>query len=93
MHLSPRAIKLLKLNLTAYWASVIIAIIFFMNTTLGYYHVIGGGLILLAHIAETFIFNSTLQAHSNNIIKDKLLMLPFGFIIPQTLKQEAKAES
>lgn len=80
-----------KKGILVYWASVILAAIFFSDTTLGYYHVAGGVIILLAHVGETFLFNGTLQELSDNVTRDKLLMLPYGFMVPAGLKLAKKA--
>jgi len=75
-----------KRLLEAYWAAVVIAAIFFFDTTGGYYLTIGGIFIFAVHFIEMFVFNKTIQEHSSNIMRDRLLVLPYGLLVPNQLK-------
>ena len=81
-----KQINVAKKILLLYWTSVIITLILFMNTTFGYYHVLIGGVVLLAHVGETFLFNRTLQKYSDNVTRDTFFILIYGIIVPTELK-------
>lgn len=86
MNLDANKIKFLKLNLAGYWVAVTIAFLMFMDTTLGYYLVLSGQIIFAVHIIELFVFNKALEKYSDNLMKDRLMILPFGFLVPAELK-------
>lgn len=81
-----------KRLLEIYWVSVVLAALFLFETTLGYYHVMGGGFILFAHFIEMFVFGKTLKEHSNNLMRDRLLVLPYGLLVPNELKLKKDAQ-
>ncbi|MBL4575198.1 MAG: DUF1145 domain-containing protein [Opitutaceae bacterium] len=91
MTLTQKQIALFRLILIGYWVSFVVAVLFFFESRLGYYHVVFGEMIFFIHIGETFVFNNTLKKYSKNVMRDKLLMLPFGFLIPMQRKLECKA--
>lgn len=79
-----------KRMLEIYWISVVLAAIFLFENTLGYYHVMGGGFILFAHIIEIFVFEKTIKEHSSNLLRDRFLVIPYGFLVPTELKLNKK---
>lgn len=81
-----KQINIAKKIMLIYWASVIITLLFFHDTTFGYYHVLIGGVVLVVHVCETFIFNGAYQKYSDNIGRDKLLNLVYGILVPIELK-------
>lgn len=83
-------LALAKKILVAYWLSVFVCALLFIDSSFAQKYILFGGLIFLAHVIETFLFDKVLQAHSDNVFRDKLLMLPFGFVIPAELKLKAK---
>ena len=85
-------INIAKKCMLIYWASVIITLLFFRDTTFGYYYILIAGVIFVAHICETFIFNSAYQKYSDNIGRDKLLNLVYGILIPIELKLKKRAK-
>lgn len=85
-----KQINFAKKFMLAYWASVIISVVFFRDTTFAYYHLIIAATVFVAHICETFIFNKAYQKYSVNIGRDKLLNLVFGILIPIELKLKYK---
>lgn len=92
--MSIQQIALLKKVLVAYWLSVfVVAFLFtnslFINASFGQIYLQFALLIVATHILETFVFHSTLKEHSNNILKDKCFMIPFGFLVPFGLKANA----
>jgi hypothetical protein len=89
--LSAQQISMLKKGLVAYWVSVLVVALLFLDSRFGQKYVFFGAFIMFAHVVETFLFDKILQEHSDNVLKDKFLMLPFGFLIPASLKVQAEA--
>lgn len=87
--MSIQQIALIKKVLLAYWLSVFVVAFLFIDSSFGQKYLLFALLIIAVHVLETFVFHSTLQEHSNNIFKDKCLMIPFGFLIPAGLKANA----
>ncbi len=90
--MNPKHFSIAKKALVGYWLSVALVAFLFIDSSFGQKYVLFGALIVLAHVVETFLFDKTLQEHSQSVIMDKLLMLPFGALIPLSLKAEAKAK-
>ena len=86
-------ISILKKGLIAYWVSVFIISYLFGDSVVGRNYIYFAIFILLAHVVETFLFDKVLQEHSDNVLRDKFLMLPFGFLIPAGLKIQAAAKA
>lgn len=93
MNLNLQQISMLKKGLIGYWVSVAVVAVLFIEAPFAQKYVLFAALIFLAHVIETFLFDKTLQEHSDNVIRDKLLMLPFGFLIPAGLKAQAAAKA
>ncbi len=85
-----KQISAAKKFMLVYWASVIITLLFFRETTFGYYYVLIAGIMFVAHIGETFIFNGVYKKYSANIGRDKMLNLVYGILIPTELKLKNK---
>lgn len=81
-----KLINILKKGLLIYWASVIISLLFFFENTIAHYHVLIAGGVFIAHIAETFLFNATIKKYSDNVTRDKLSVLIYGFLVPTELQ-------
>lgn len=79
-------INIFKKGLLIYWASVIITFLFFFDNPIGHYHVLIGAGVFIAHIGETFLFSSTIKKYSDNVSRDKLSVLLYGFLVPTELK-------
>lgn len=79
-------INILKKGLLIYWASVIITFLFFFDNPVGHYHVLIGAVVFIVHVGETFIFSSAIKKYSDNVGRDKLLVLLYGFLVPTELK-------
>ena len=86
-------LSFIKKALIGYWISVVVVAALFIEAPFAQKYVLFAALIFLAHVVETFLFDKVLQEHSSNVIKDKLLMLPFGFVIPAGLKAQAAAKA
>jgi uncharacterized protein YhhL (DUF1145 family) len=87
--MNTQQLSFIKKALIGYWISVAVVIFLFRDSNFGEKYILFGALIFLVHVIETFIFDKVLKEHSTNVIKDKLLMLPFGFVIPASLKAQA----
>jgi hypothetical protein len=85
-------IGILKKGLIGYWLSVFIIGYLFGDSVVGKNYIYFAIVILLAHVVETFLFDKVLKEHSNNVLLDKFLMLPFGFLIPAGLKIQAASK-
>ena len=78
-----------KRLLDIYWLSVVVAALF-LNSTFGYYYVLGGILVLFAHFIEMFVFEKTIKEYSTNLMRDRLMVLPYGLLVPNELKLKDK---
>ena len=88
--LNAQQISMGKKVITIYWLSVVVVAALFLDSKFGQKYVFFGVLVMFIHVIETFLFDSTLKEHSSNVIKDKFLMLPFGFMVPAELKLKAE---
>ena len=75
-----------KRLLEVYWVAVIVAALFFFETSVGYYLALGGAFILFAHFVEMFVFNKIIKQHSDNVLLDTLKVIPYGLLVPNELK-------
>lgn len=91
--MNTQQISMLKKGLIGYWISVALVAALVIEAPFAQKYVLFAALIFLAHVIETFLFDKVLQEHSDNILRDKLLMLPFGFLIPAGLKAQAAAQA
>lgn len=91
--MNTQLISLLKKGLIAYWVSVFIIGYLFGDSVVGKNYIYFAIIILLAHVVETFLFDKVLKEHSDNVLLDKFLMLPFGFLIPASLKIQASTKA
>ena len=89
--LNENQIALGKKVISIYWISVIVVAALFLDSKFGQKYVFFGVLVMFIHVIETFLFDSILKEHSSNVIKDKFLMLPFGFMVPAGLKLKAES--
>lgn len=83
-------LKIGKIGLIIYWISVVATYFLYFDTTAGYYHAIGGLVILGVHVLEIGIFNKAIKKYSDNVTMDSLRILIFGFLVPTGLKLKAK---
>ncbi len=88
--MSQNLINISKKILVFYCFSVLVALSFFLKISFGYYYAVLGIFFLLIHVVEIFIFNKVLIKYSNNLNRDRLLMLPFGMLVPTELKLKNK---
>jgi len=91
--MNTQQISMLKKGLIGYWISVFVIAYLFGDSAVGMNYIYFAIFILLAHVVETFLFDKVLQEHSDNVLRDKFLMLPFGFLIPAGLKAQAAAKA
>lgn len=91
--LNEQQIAIGKKVISIYWISVVVVAALFLDSKFGQKYVFFGVLIMFIHVIETFLFDKVLKEHSSNVIKDKFLMLPFGFLIPAGLKLNAENAS
>ncbi len=91
--LNEKQIALGKKVISIYWISVVVVAFLFLDSKFGQKYVFVGVLAMFVHVIETFLFDKILKEHSDNVIKDKFLMLPFGFLIPAGLKLKAENAS
>ena len=83
-------LKIGKIGLILYWISVVVTYFLYFDTTVGYYHAMGGAVIFAVHILEIGIFNKALKKYSDNVTMDSFRILIFGFLVPTELKLKSR---
>jgi len=82
-----------KKVISIYWVSVVVVAVLFIDSNFGQKYLLFALLVAFVHVIETFVFDNVLKEHSQNVIKDKFLMLPFGFLLPSGLKLKSAQTS
>ena len=88
--MNQKQITIGKRIIEIYWVSVLAAVIFFFDSSFGYYYALVGGFFLIVHCLEILLVVKTILQFSNNSIRDILLVIPYGLLIPTELKLSSR---